>query len=141
MRKFRSDGCTIIGMTGMPEAVLAREAGLEYAAICPVANLAAGLAPVELTADEVFSAVAAMLAPIQSVVSSLAAGRAGLDIYLPEGPSTGPRPFVLHIHGGGWRIGDKANASMPDKAALSNGQCRSALYRAIRSGPPPDPRG
>ena len=32
-------------MTGMPEAVLAREAGLEYAAICPVANLAAGLAP------------------------------------------------------------------------------------------------
>ena len=44
-----------------------------------------------------------------------------LDIYLPEGPSSGPRPFVLHIHGGGWRTGDKANPSLPDKAALFTG--------------------
>lgn len=44
-----------------------------------------------------------------------------LDIYLPEGPSSDPRPFVLHIHGGGWRTGDKANPSMPDKAALFTG--------------------
>ena len=29
-------------MTGMPEACLARELGLPYAAICPVANWAAG---------------------------------------------------------------------------------------------------
>jgi len=44
-----------------------------------------------------------------------------LDIYLPDGPSSEPRPFVLHIHGGGWRNGDKANPSMPDKAALFTG--------------------
>ena len=29
-------------MTGMPEAALARELGISYAAICPVANYAAG---------------------------------------------------------------------------------------------------
>ena len=29
-------------MTGMPEAALAREMGVSYAAICPVANFAAG---------------------------------------------------------------------------------------------------
>jgi acetyl esterase/lipase len=44
-----------------------------------------------------------------------------LDIYLPEAPSSLPRPFVFHIHGGGWRTGDKANASMPDKASLFTG--------------------
>lgn len=73
IRRFRNDGCSVIGMTGMPEATLAREAGLDYAAICPVANLAAGLSPVELTADEVFGAVATMLEPIQAVIAALAA--------------------------------------------------------------------
>jgi 5'-methylthioadenosine phosphorylase len=36
------DGADLVGMTGMPEAALAREAGLEYAAIAVVANHAAG---------------------------------------------------------------------------------------------------
>jgi 5'-methylthioinosine phosphorylase len=72
IRRFQNDGCTIIGMTGMPEAALAREAGLEYAAICPVANLAAGLSPDELTADEVFAAVSPMLGSIQAVIAGLA---------------------------------------------------------------------
>jgi 5'-methylthioinosine phosphorylase len=73
IRRFRNDGCTIIGMTGMPEAALAREAGLQYAAICPIANLAAGLSPRELTADEVFGQVSSMIEPIQSVIATLTA--------------------------------------------------------------------
>lgn len=36
------DGATMVGMTGMPEASLAREAGLPYVAICVVVNHAAG---------------------------------------------------------------------------------------------------
>ena len=36
------DGATLVGMTGMPEAALARELGLAYAAICVVVNHAAG---------------------------------------------------------------------------------------------------
>lgn len=36
------DGATLVGMTGMPEAALAREAGLPYCAICVVVNHAAG---------------------------------------------------------------------------------------------------
>ena len=36
------DGVTLVGMTGMPEASLAREAGLSYCAICVVVNRAAG---------------------------------------------------------------------------------------------------
>ena len=36
------DGAHIVGMTGMPEASLARELGVPYAAICIVGNWAAG---------------------------------------------------------------------------------------------------
>ncbi|HET7097553.1 MAG TPA: S-methyl-5'-thioinosine phosphorylase [Casimicrobiaceae bacterium] len=36
------DGVTLVGMTGMPEAALARELGLPYAAIAVVVNQAAG---------------------------------------------------------------------------------------------------
>ena len=36
------DGATLVGMTGMPEAALARELELPYVAICVVVNHAAG---------------------------------------------------------------------------------------------------
>ena len=42
INRLERDGATIVGMTGMPEAALARELGLHYAALCPVANQAAG---------------------------------------------------------------------------------------------------
>ena len=40
--RYGNDGANIVGMTGMPETALAREIGLNYALICPVANHAAG---------------------------------------------------------------------------------------------------
>ena len=40
--RLERDGADLVGMTGMPEAALARELGLEYAAIAVVANYAAG---------------------------------------------------------------------------------------------------
>jgi 5'-methylthioadenosine phosphorylase len=40
--RLERDGATMVGMTGMPEAALAREIGLHYAAIAVVANHAAG---------------------------------------------------------------------------------------------------
>lgn len=42
VNRLERDGATLVGMTGMPEAVLARELDIQYAAICPVANYAAG---------------------------------------------------------------------------------------------------
>jgi len=42
INRLERDGADMVGMTGMPEAALAREAGLEYAAIAVVANHAAG---------------------------------------------------------------------------------------------------
>lgn len=39
---FRRLGCDIVGMTGLPEAVLARELEICYASVCYVSNMAAG---------------------------------------------------------------------------------------------------
>jgi 5'-methylthioadenosine phosphorylase len=42
--RYERDGADVVGMTGMPEAALARELGVPYAAISVVANYAAGRA-------------------------------------------------------------------------------------------------
>lgn len=42
IHRLERDGADIVGMTGMPEAALAREIGMEYAALTVVANYAAG---------------------------------------------------------------------------------------------------
>jgi 5'-methylthioadenosine phosphorylase len=42
--RLERDGCDLVGMTGMPEAALARELGLDYAALAVVINAAAGRA-------------------------------------------------------------------------------------------------
>jgi 5'-methylthioinosine phosphorylase len=42
INRFERDGADMVGMTGMPEASLARELGLSYAAIAVVVNYAAG---------------------------------------------------------------------------------------------------
>jgi 5'-deoxy-5'-methylthioadenosine phosphorylase len=43
IKRMAQDGCDIVGMTGMPEAALARELDIPYAAIGVVANAAAGV--------------------------------------------------------------------------------------------------
>ena len=44
INRLERDGADLVGMTGMPEAGLAREAELPYGALCVVANWAAGRA-------------------------------------------------------------------------------------------------
>lgn len=40
--RMELDGCTVVGMTAMPEAALARELNIPYAGVCLVVNPAAG---------------------------------------------------------------------------------------------------
>ena len=51
--RMERDGCHLVGMTGMPEAALAREAGLRYATCALVVNPAAGRGDAEITMDEI----------------------------------------------------------------------------------------
>ncbi len=71
--RLRRDGCDLVGMTGMPEAGLARELGLEYACLAIVANWAAGAGPDQ---DEVIT--------LQDVLDNVAAASAGLPALLRE---------------------------------------------------------
>ena len=51
--RMERDGCTIVGMTGMPEAALARELNMDYASCAVVANAAAGKTNVEISMEEI----------------------------------------------------------------------------------------
>ena len=53
IRRMERDGCDLVGMTGMPEAALARELGMEYAACAVVANWAAGKSEGEITMQDI----------------------------------------------------------------------------------------
>lgn len=74
------DGCTVVGMTAMPEAALARELDLPMAGICLVVNAAAGRGPPGPTAAGVGAVVARAQAPLDRLlragVAALATGSA-----------------------------------------------------------------
>lgn len=73
--RMRRDGCDLVGMTGMPEAALAREKGLEYACLAIVANWAAGCGDAqEITMAEVLSNVDAASSGLPELIGELARG-------------------------------------------------------------------
>ena len=51
--RMQQDGCDLVGMTGMPEAALARELNMDYAACAVVANWAAGKSDSIITMAEI----------------------------------------------------------------------------------------
>ncbi|MBE0481951.1 MAG: S-methyl-5'-thioinosine phosphorylase [Bacterioplanes sp.] len=51
--RLERDGCDLVGMTGMPEAALARELGIPYASLCLVVNPAAGKSDGLITMEEI----------------------------------------------------------------------------------------
>lgn len=55
--RLERDGCDIVGMTGMPEAALARELELEYACLALVVNPAAGKSAALITMAEIEQAL------------------------------------------------------------------------------------
>ena len=69
--RMRRDGCDLVGMTGKPEAGLAREFGFDYACLAIVANWAAGAGP---DPDEVIT--------LQDVLDNVAAASSGVPPLL-----------------------------------------------------------
>lgn len=49
--RLERDGCDLVGMTGMPEAALARELGISYACCAVIANHAAGRGSTDIHSD------------------------------------------------------------------------------------------
>jgi len=61
----------VVGMTGCPEVVLARELTMCYASLCVVANPAAGISSQRLTSDEVIEMMSAREKEIRGVLAEL----------------------------------------------------------------------
>lgn len=71
--RLERDGCDIVGMTGMPEAVLARELGLPYACLALVVNPAAGKSTALITMDDIERALGEGMGKVKSVLGRVLA--------------------------------------------------------------------
>jgi len=73
IRRMAQDGCHLVGMTGMPEAGLARELDICYANFSLVVNWAAGLGEGPITMQEIESHLSDGMCRAVSVISALEA--------------------------------------------------------------------
>ena len=71
INRLENDGCHIVGMTGMPEAALARELELCYATLAVVANLAAGRSEEEITMEKIEGHLKAGMNKTREVIATL----------------------------------------------------------------------
>ena len=58
IQRLARDGCDVVGMTGMPEAALAREIGLAYVCVCMIVNAAAGLGEAVISLESIRAVLA-----------------------------------------------------------------------------------
>lgn len=73
IRRMANDGCTVVGMTGMPEASLAAELGVAYACLGVVINAAAGTDGKAINTDELPAAISAGMDSARSILNSVIA--------------------------------------------------------------------
>ena len=71
INRLEKDGCDIVGMTGMPEAGLARELDLDYATCAVVANWAAGRGQGEITMKEIEKELANGMKKVAAILEHL----------------------------------------------------------------------
>ncbi|MCP5334314.1 MAG: S-methyl-5'-thioinosine phosphorylase [Oceanospirillaceae bacterium] len=70
IKRMAQDGCDLVGMTGMPEAALARELALPYACLSLVVNKAAGCSDGIITMDEIRAALNNGMDKVRRVVAA-----------------------------------------------------------------------
>lgn len=68
IRRLKQDGCDIVGMTGMPEAALAREVAIEYASVAVIANWAAGLSGEIISMDQIEAALRNGMCDVKTLI-------------------------------------------------------------------------
>jgi 5'-methylthioadenosine phosphorylase/5'-methylthioinosine phosphorylase len=70
--RLERDGCDLVGMTGMPEAAIARELGLCYASLAFVVNWAAGKGTDVIRMEEIEANLLACVGRVERVLRILA---------------------------------------------------------------------
>ena len=71
IERYRRDGCDMVGMTGMPEAALAKELGIDYVSVAIVVNWAAGVSAEMLSMIEIMSTVKKNMKSIKTQLPEL----------------------------------------------------------------------
>jgi 5'-methylthioinosine phosphorylase len=71
IKRLENDGCDLVGMTGMPEAALARELDIPYASLCLVVNPAAGKSVGLIAMAEIRSVISSGMAEIKTILKVL----------------------------------------------------------------------
>jgi purine nucleoside phosphorylase len=71
IQRYKQDGCDLIGMTSMPEAALAREAGIDYASLCVNANWAAGLDPAPISMQDIEATLEVAMLKVRKLLNTL----------------------------------------------------------------------
>jgi len=74
IRMFAQVGGDVVGMTGVPEVVLAREAGLCYACLAIITNWAAGIGGRPLTHEEVTAEMARQVEEVRQIFAEVIRG-------------------------------------------------------------------
>ena len=72
--RMERDGCTLVGMTAMPEAALARELGIAYAGVCVVVNPAAGRGTGAIDGADIRGVIARAEEPLARLVAEFLEG-------------------------------------------------------------------
>jgi 5'-methylthioinosine phosphorylase len=72
--RLERDGCDIVGMTGMPEAALARELELDYACLALVVNPAAGKSAAVISMAEIEQALRDGMGKVTSTLARVLKG-------------------------------------------------------------------
>lgn len=75
IRRMAADGCDVVGMTGMPEAALARELGIAYVSVCMVVNPAAGLGELPITLAMMHATLQREAGVVQDLLAALISRR------------------------------------------------------------------
>jgi 5'-methylthioadenosine phosphorylase/5'-methylthioinosine phosphorylase len=70
--RLERDGCDLVGMTGMPEAALARELGLSYASLAFAVNWAAGKGDGAIAMEEIGEHLGFCADPVERILRALA---------------------------------------------------------------------
>lgn len=74
IRRLERDGCDLVGMTGMPEAVLAAELGMRYVCLGLVVNWAAGKTDDIISMAEIEAAIARGMSGVRQILEQSVAG-------------------------------------------------------------------
>lgn len=75
INRLEKDGCDVVGMTGMPEAVLARELNIPYASLSLVVNKAAGKSEELITMDDIRNVLDQGMHKVQAIIAGFLANK------------------------------------------------------------------